>query len=161
MDTNHDGILSVEEKLNARIVIYGHSWGASEAIALARKLQRDGIPVLLTIQVDSVAKAGQNDRIIPANVVQAVNFYQPKGILHGRPEIHAAQAARTRIIGNFRFKYESNSLDCAEYPWFDRVFVKAHTEIECDPAVWTRVEGLIRSQLPPTGESGAVSRMVR
>ena len=75
-----------EEKHNARIVIFGHSWGASETVTLARKLERDGIPVLLTIQVDSVAKIGQNDALIPANVGQAINFYQPDGIVHGRPQ---------------------------------------------------------------------------
>lgn len=161
LDTNHDGTLSADEKLNARIVIYGHSWGASETIALARKLERDGIPVLLTIQVDSVSKIGQNDTVIPANVVQAVNFYQTKGLLHGRPEIRAADATRTEIIGNFRFEYATNPLDCAEYPWFDRVFVKPHTEIECDPTVWTQVEDLIRMQLPPAAESGTAQRTIR
>src|ERR1700722_11543366 len=53
LDTDHDGRLTAEEKQNARIVIYGHSWGAAESIVLARQLARDGIPVLLTIQVDS------------------------------------------------------------------------------------------------------------
>ena len=49
LDTNRNGTLAIEEKLNARIVIHGHSWGASEAIALARQLAREGIPVLLSI----------------------------------------------------------------------------------------------------------------
>src|SRR5713101_3896375 len=52
LDTNHDGTLTVEEKQNARIIIYGHSWGASESIYLARTLEKNGIPVLLTLQVD-------------------------------------------------------------------------------------------------------------
>src|ERR1700719_951400 len=30
LDANHDGTLTAEEKQNARIIIYGHSWGASE-----------------------------------------------------------------------------------------------------------------------------------
>ena len=87
LDLNKDGTLSTEEKRNARIIIFGHSWGASETVTLARKLEKDGIPVLLTIQVDSVSKIGQNDSVIPANVGQAVNFYQPDGIIHGRPQI--------------------------------------------------------------------------
>ncbi len=49
LDTNHDGTLAPQEKQDARIIIYGHSWGASEGIALARELQTNGIPVLLTI----------------------------------------------------------------------------------------------------------------
>src|SRR5262249_30677785 len=55
MDIDHDGSLSLEEKKNARIVLYGHSWGASAAVILARQLDREGIPVLLTVQVDSVS----------------------------------------------------------------------------------------------------------
>ncbi len=161
LDTNHDGTLSVDEKLNARIVIYGHSWGASETVALARRLGKDGIPVLLTIQVDSVSKKGQNDIVIPANVAQAANFYQTKGLLHGRPQIRAADPARTRIIGNFRFDYTHHPLTCAQYHWFDRLFVKPHTEIECDPVVWTQVENLIRSELPPQKENRPARRTIQ
>ena len=65
LDTNHDGTLTAEEKQNAHIIIYGHSWGGSEAIALARELEKDGIPVRLTIQVDSIAKIHQNDAVDP------------------------------------------------------------------------------------------------
>ena len=89
-DANHDGTLTPGEKQNGRIIIYGHSWGGSEAITLARKLEKDGIPVLLTIQVDSISKIHQNDAVIPANVAQAANFYQPDGLLHGQSEIRAA-----------------------------------------------------------------------
>jgi hypothetical protein len=149
LDTNHDRTLTSEEKNNARIIIYGHSWGASESIALARKLGEDGIPVLLTIQVDSVSKTFQNDAIIPANVVQAVNFYQTLGHLHGRSLIHAADPTRTHIIGNFRFDYDQSAYNCNEYPWYDRVLSKAHTQIECDPSVWKQVESLIRTEMRP------------
>ena len=149
LDTDHDGTLTPEEKQNARIIIYGHSWGGSEAIALARELEKDSIPVLLTIQVDSISKIHQNDAVIPANVAQAANFYQPNGLLHGQPEIRAADPARTSIIGNFRFDYKGSPYNCGEYPWYDRVFVKAHTQIECDPNVWKQAESLIRSNLPP------------
>ena len=76
LDANHDGALTTDEKQNARIIIYGHSWGGSETLALARELERVGVAVLLTVQVDSVSKIHQNDAIIPANVVQAVNFFQ-------------------------------------------------------------------------------------
>ena len=59
LDINRVGTPTVEEKQNARIIIYGHSWGGSESIALARTLEKDGIPVLLTIQVDSVSEIWQ------------------------------------------------------------------------------------------------------
>ncbi len=149
LDTNHDRALTPTEKRDARIVIYGHSWGGSEAITLARKLQKNGIPVLLTIQVDSVSKFYENDAAIPDNVAQAANFYQTNGYLHGQSKIRAADPTRTYIIGNIRFDYQQSAYNCSAYPWYDRVFSKAHTQIECDPSVWKQVESLIRTELPP------------
>jgi hypothetical protein len=148
LDTDHNGSLSPEEKLNARIILYGHSWGASQAITLARSLQKDGVPVLLTIQVDSVWKPGVNDRLIPANVAQAINFFQRNGFLHGQRKILAADPSRTRILGNFQVDYKTKSVNCDGYPWFARMFMKPHIEIESDPTVWNRIESLIRSKLP-------------
>ena len=147
LDSDRDGVLSEYEKSSARIVLYGHSWGASEAINLARSLQKDGIPVLLTIQIDSVPKIGQNDRWIPANVAQAVNFYQRDGLLHGRRRILAEDRARTQILGNIRLSYKSHKVSCAGYPWFARLFMKPHIQIESDPRVWNQVESLIQSKL--------------
>ena len=158
LDTNHDGTLTSDEKQNGRIIIYGHSWGGSDAVALARELEKDGIPVLLTIQVDSISKLHQNDALIPANVAQAANFYQPKGFLHGQSEIRAVDPARTRIIGNFRFDYKASPYNCGKYPWYDRIFGKAHTQIECDPEVWKQAESLIRLNLPPTKGTVALRR---
>jgi hypothetical protein len=158
LDANGDGKLSPEEKQNAHIIIFGHSWGASETVELARLLEKDGIPVVLTIQVDSVSKRGEDDAVIPANVSQAINFYQLDGMLHGQPQIRAANPARTRILGNFRSEYKAKPLSCGQYPWWDRVFMKSHIQIECDPAVWSQVESLIRSnlsleaRLPQAGE---------
>ncbi len=142
------GVLSAEEKRNARVILYGHSWGASEAVTLSRQLGREGIPVLLTVQVDSIAKPGENDRVIPANVADAANFYQLNGFLHGQSQIRAADPTRTHILGNFRFDYKASQMRCQDYPWYDRVFMKAHIQIECDPNVWAQVEALIRSKLP-------------
>lgn len=149
--------LSDPEKRRARIILYGHSWGASAVVTLANELHKDGIPVLLTIQVDSVEKRGQNDAVIPDNVTRAINFYQPDGMLHGREEIHAANPARTQILGNFRYSYKDGDApnECRAYPWFERVFIKTHIAIECDPVLWKRIEGLIRDAISPTGEAAA------
>ena len=155
LDTNHDGYLTPVEKSQARIILYGHSWGASEAITVARDLAKEDIPVLLTVQVDSVAKFYQNDAVIPSNVAQAVNYYQPDGFIRGRANIRAADPSRTRILGNFRFDYKSTPYACTEYPWYDQFFVKAHTQIECDPRVWKRVEDLIRSAILTPGSHEA------
>ena len=140
-----------EERVNAKIIIYGHSWGASETVTLARKLEKDGIPVLLTVQVDSVRKRHENDAVIPPNVAEAANFYQLDGFLHGRNEIVAEDPARTEILGNYRFQYKEHPVTCCSpYPWYNRWFMKAHTEIECDPNVWDKVTALIRAKLAAT-----------
>jgi len=157
LDANQDGTLTAAEKQNARIILYGHSWGASEAITVARELEKDGIPVLLTIQVDSISKMRQNDEVIPANVAQAANFYQPDGFVHGQSKIRAADPTRTKILGNFRFSYKTSPYTCNEYPWYDRLFVKPHTQIECDPNLWKQAEALIRANLPPAATTGVAS----
>jgi hypothetical protein len=149
LDTDEDGTLSPAEKGRAQIVIYGHSWGASEAITLARRLAVDHIPVLLTVQVDSVQKWGEDDGSIPPNVIEATNFYQLDGMLHGRSLIRAVDASRTRIAGNFRFNYRGEPVNCEGFSWYARLFMKPHIEIESDPVVWRHVESLIRAQLPP------------
>jgi hypothetical protein len=158
LDVNRDGALTPAEKRSARIILYGHSWGASEAVTLARQLQKSGIPVLLTIQVDSVKKHHEDDALIPGNVAEAANFYQPHGLLHGQPRIRAADPERTKILGNFRFDYSKAPVNCnSQYPWWDRFIAKAHTEIECDPSVWNQVEDLIRSNLPSVATATAAN----
>jgi len=158
LDTNRDGTLTPAEKRSARIILYGHSWGASQALTLARRLQKSGIPVLLTIQVDSVKKRHQNDALIPANVAEAANFYQPDGLLHGEAQIRAADPERTRILGNFRFDYKEKPVRCYDgYGWLVRHFARTHAEIECDPSVWNRVESLILDKLPPAASSASMS----
>jgi len=151
LDVDHDGKLSDEEKQRARILLFGHSWGASAAVSLARSLERDGIPVLLTAQVDSVAKRGQNDAVIPANVREAVNFYQTAGLVHGRTKITAADPKRTKILGNYHLSYNQPLVGCQDYPWYDLFFTRPHTAIECDPKVWSQIESLVRNQLPALG----------
>ena len=147
LDKDRDGRLSAEEKEAARIIIFGHSWGASETVTLARRLNQLSIPVLLTIQVDSVQKSNQNDGSIPPNVREAINFYQTEGLLHGRSLIEATDPKKTTILGNYQSTYRKNPVSCAGYPWFARAFMKPHIEIENDPSVWSKIEALIRTKV--------------
>ena len=140
--------LTEEQKRSAQIILYGHSWGACAVVSLARQLKTEGIPVVLTVQVDSVSKAGRDDQTIPDNVRYAANFYQDKGFIRGQPKIIAADASRTTILGNYFYDYSAHPIACPEYPWYTRFFMRSHIEIECDQKVWQRVENLIREQLP-------------
>ena len=149
IDRDHDGVLSDAEKAEARIVLFGQSWGASAVVMLARELNRAGIPVLLTVQVDSVAKPWQDDVVIPKNVAAAANFYQPHGIIHGRSEITAADPAKTQILGNYRFDYRKTPVACPKASWSDRFFTPSHMQSECDPKLWGQVEELVQQRIEP------------
>lgn len=147
LDTDRDGHLSVQEKQSARIILFGHSWGGAAVITLAENLQRRGIPVLLTIQVDSVNKVWGHDCVIPANVARATDFYQTRGVLHGCRAIRAEDSKRTRITGNYEFEYTEQPAGCRSYSWFNRHFFVTHNAIGCDARVWSRVEDEIQAQL--------------
>jgi len=149
LDTDGDGVLDADEKARAHIILFGQSWGASAAVLLARELERDGIPVMLTVQVDSVAKPWQHDGVIPENVAAAVNFYQPHGLLHGRQVIRAEDENKTQIIGNYRFDYKQSPVKCEGMGWLDRTLTPGHMQSECDPHLWTQVENLVRQRLEP------------
>jgi hypothetical protein len=108
---------------------------------------------MLTVQVDSVPKFWQDDKIIPENVAAAVNFYQPHGIVHGSSQIKAADDSRTRILGNYRFDYQQNPVRCEGFSWFDRYITPDHMQSECDPQIWTQVENLMRARMTPGVQS--------
>lgn len=141
LDTNGDGRLDPEERARARIILYGQSWGGAAAIATARDLNRLGVHVLLTVQVDSV---GKGDRLIPPNVHAAVNFYQHDPLtLQGRREIRAANPAMTRILGSFESSYARRAIDETNASWARRTFGGSHAKMELDPKVWGKVEQYI------------------
>ena len=142
LDTNRNGQIDPEEAANARVILFGQSWGGAAAIATARALGRLGVPVLLTAQIDSV---GAHDAVIPENVRAAVNFYQhdPFTTIHGRKQIRAADPTRTTILGNFEASYVFRSLDESNASKARQVFGGSHTKMELDPVVWNRVETYI------------------
>jgi hypothetical protein len=157
LDSDHDGSLSPEEKGRSHIILFGQSWGASAAVLLARDLRSQGIPVSLTVQVDSVAKIWQNDSVIPDNVTEAVNFYQTQGIIHGRRQIAAADPSKTEILGNFRMDYRKSPVQCPEASWWDRVFTPGHMQSECDPKLWSNIETLVKQQIFPQSTTAILS----
>jgi hypothetical protein len=150
LDTNSDGVISLSEKAQSDIIVYGHSWGASQTVTLARELGRRGIPVVLTIQIDSVRKPGQNDSTIPPNVRNAINFYQTKGLIHGRQTIRAADPKLTNVFANVEITYRNHEINCDNYPWLARHVNRGHHEIENDPVVWDQIGWLIDSELSKT-----------
>ena len=147
LDANRDGLLTADEKEQASIIIYGHSWGGSQTVTLARQLGQQGVPVSLTIQVDSVHKPGHDDAVIPPNVRNAINFYQTKGLIHGRSSIRSADPSRTNIIGNVQTTYQDRRINCDNYPWIARHLNKPHHEIENDPLVWEQIASMIDTEL--------------
>jgi pimeloyl-ACP methyl ester carboxylesterase len=148
LDTDHDGILSSLEKEQATVILYGHSWGATETAEFARQLDRLGIPVALTIQVDTIGKPGHKHSAISPNVATAINFYQSGGPLHGQTEIIATDPQRTKILGNIHMTYENLPINCDNYSWYSRTLNKPHHEIENDLRVWDQIASLIDSNLP-------------
>jgi len=99
LDTDHDGKLSEEEKQKRESFCTATVGAHPPRVTLARDLRSLGIPVLLTVQVDSVRKMGQKDDVIPTNVAEAMNFFQPDGMLHGRKLIRAENPDKRKSSG--------------------------------------------------------------
>jgi hypothetical protein len=151
-DRNGDGLLDIREAGSARLILFGHSMGGAAVVALAGKLEQMGIPVLMTIQVDSF---GRDDRLIPANVHRAVNLFQTEGIfIKGEPNIAAMDERTTRIIGNYKFEYRNDPVDMSGQKFIRRMFNTPHDQMAADPQVWNRVEDLILAQLSTAAGDG-------
>jgi hypothetical protein len=140
-DRNRDGRLDERERASAKIILYGQSFGGAAVIKLARQLQSLGIPVFLTVQIDSV---GRGDGIVPSNVAYAANLFQNDGwFIRGEPSIRAHDPSKTTILGNFKYGYRDKRIDISRVSWGKKAFRIAHTKMEHDPEVWAKVEELI------------------
>ena len=140
-DRDRDGKLGSRERSSARLILYGQSFGGAAVVKLARQLRVMGIPVLLTVQIDSI---GKDDVVIPSNVLRAANLFQPNGLLiRGEPRIVSEDPLKTTIIGNFEFDYRQRKVDLSSVPWHKKIFRVAHNKIEHDPDVWAKVEELV------------------
>ena len=151
LDANRDGRLQSAERLQARIVVYGQSFGGAAVVKFAHQLDALGIPILLTIQVDSV---GRGDGMIPPNVRAAANIYQDNGrLIRGEAPIRAEDPTRTKIVGNFRFDYANSPIDVSDLPWYKTLARIAHAKMDRDPEVWNKVEKLILKAMGGPGSS--------
>jgi hypothetical protein len=137
--------LTEDERKNVRLIVYGMSFGGAAVVKLARQLDSENLPILLTVQVDSI---GNDDAEIPANVKRAANLFQRSGkIIHGEPEIHAQNPNITKILGNFEYDYKKSSIDISNVSWIKKIFRVAHTKMDRDPTVWSLVEQLIVEEI--------------
>ncbi len=144
-DHNQDGELDEAERASVRLILYGQSFGGAAAVKLARQLQKLDIPVLLTVQIDSI---GRGDEVIPSNVKRAANLYQKNGwFVRGEAPIRAEDPAKTEILGNFKFDYRNKKVDLSGVPWHKKIFRLAHSRMNVDPDVWAKVEELILAEL--------------
>jgi hypothetical protein len=110
----HRGKFSQSEIEQApKIIIYGHSLGGWATLAVARKLNKRGIPVELTLQVASV---GITDRTVPKNVKTAANFYTNDivGVI-GTKHVHARDQGATNFLGNRNVQH-TNHLSITRNP---------------------------------------------
>ena len=156
LDANRNRKIDAEERERVKIILYGQSLGGGEVVRLARELRKMGVPVDLTVQVDSVSL---RDGWIPPNVRRAANFYQREVLtVRGQDYIQATDSRRTKILGNFRFRYPV----WIPYPLPElsvrRIFGGGHARMEADPILWTAIKGLI---LAPPELANAILESVR
>jgi hypothetical protein len=147
LDYNQNGLLEDWERESSRLILYGHSLGGAAVVKVANDLKKMGVPVLLTVQIDSVGLL-YDDHIIPSNVKHAANLFQNDGwILHGEDKIEPERPDRTRVIANIKFDYQDKNVDMSNSSWERRLFSIPHIKMEADPEVWATVEKMILSEV--------------
>ncbi len=102
--SEREGHLSNEEiQSGPKIILYGHSLGGWACLSLARLLDTKGIPVELTVQIDSV---GFTDSVVPPNVKAAANFYHRATLpFLTRQNVRAENENSTQVLGNSRIPH--------------------------------------------------------
>ena len=149
-DSNQNGYLDERESGRARLIMFGHSLGGAAVVKVSHNLSDMNIPVLLTVQIDSVGFT-YDDHVIPPNVRRAANLYQLDGwLLVGEDEIVAQDPDKTEIIANLRFDYKDKEIDMSGVPWERRLLSVPHSKMDADPEVWSTVERLILSEIGET-----------
>lgn len=79
------------------LVLSGHSWGADDAVRLARRLDKNGVPIAGLVLVDPTTPPK-----IPANVQLCVNFYRSRPATDWMPWLRGvaveAESPSTEIV---------------------------------------------------------------
>jgi hypothetical protein len=146
-DRDQDGFLSDCERDSVRLILYGHSLGGAAVVEISQELKKMGVPILLTIQIDSVGFLS-DDHMIPSNVKRAGNLFQNDGwILRGENEIEPENPNKTKVVANIKFDYQDKNIDVSSLSWERRVFSIPHVKMEADPEVWATVEQMILSEI--------------
>lgn len=144
LDCDRDGNADERMVETTRIIVYGQSLGGSATMKFARQLDELGLPVELTVQIDSV---GRGDGVIPPNVRHALNLYQDSGIfLEGEHPVVAEDPERTRVLGNWRFDYDAppgSEIAIDDLPFWKIIFRVAHAKMDRDPRVWESVRAIL------------------
>jgi len=96
---SHPGKLTPEESAaSPKVILVGHSLGGWGVLSVARNLNHKGIPVALSVQIDSV---GITDRTVPPNVKAAVNFHADDALfLLTTKTTHAEDSTQTKLVQN-------------------------------------------------------------
>ena len=146
-DQDQNGFLDDRERNSARLILYGHSLGGAAVVETSRELKRMGVPILLTVQIDSVDLV-YDDHLIPSNVKRAANLFQNVGwILRGEDKIEPENPDKTKIIANIRFDYRNKNIDISSLSWERKLFSLPHTKMDADLEVWATVEQMILSEI--------------
>ena len=97
----HPGAMTeVELEKAPKVVLVGHSLGGWAVLSVARDLDEKGIPVELTIQVDSV---GITDHTVPKNVKEAAIFHARDILMFlTTKKISAQDASQTKLVADLR-----------------------------------------------------------
>jgi hypothetical protein len=145
LDADKNGKVGAAEARRTQVILYGQSFGAAACVKLARDLQKLGVTVRLTVQVDSI---GRGDGVIPANVLRAANLYQrDPGPIRGESRIRAADPSKTEILANIPFTYLFRKVDMPDYPAVARRIGLSHWKMDNDPIVWRLVEAFILTEI--------------
>ena len=109
-----------QERKNATSFCIGDRWGALQIyLEIARMLPNDDVPVLLTIQVDSVAKPHRTTAWSLPTCSRRPTFTSPTATFAGRAEC-ALPIHRTQKSWATPFDYKTNPVKCKGYPWWDQ-----------------------------------------